>query len=78
MTDLAYQNELMANELADNYVNIFMARTFHANCRLFTNGGFYDRSDDKSWTPVEGSKIDTGVVCTDGTLIGIMWIGDED
>jgi hypothetical protein len=79
--DMAYHAEIMAlNEaesLADDFLGIFSAE----NARFVTNLGKPDKPDrpfDVASSPMTESTFDAGVVCIARSIVGCIWVEDED
>ena len=78
--DLAYNGPIMdferAHELAKGFLALFSDGThFFTNGRsgVLASGGTYWQGSS-----ISRSTFDKGVVCIDTTLLGILWVEDED
>jgi hypothetical protein len=76
--DLAYSSEIMTLEEAEQ-ICTKMFSFFKSNCKFFTNAVFVNNySALRAWKGITQATFDTGVIFVCDTLIGILWVKDED
>jgi len=74
--DLAYNAEIMTAKRACQLAEQFLA-LFTEQARYFTNAVF-ESSRLSMWSGITEATFDTGVICFDNKLVGILWVQDED
>lgn len=78
--DLAYNVAVMkaekARDCADRFLGLF------TDARYYTNGDLgwkhVHGPGSAGWTPITSATFDTGVIAVATSLIGILWVQDED
>lgn len=74
--DLAYNVEIMTAQRACQLAERFLA-LFTEQARHFTNAVF-ESGRLSMWSGITEATFDTGVICFDNKLVGILWVQDED
>ncbi|MBE9008115.1 hypothetical protein IQ259_24405 [Fortiea sp. LEGE XX443] len=76
--DLAYSSKIMTEEAAEN-ISHQIFNLFKNNCKFFTNAVFVNNySALSAWDSLTRATFDTGVIFVSDTLLGILWVKDED
>lgn len=76
--DLAYSSEIMAIEEAESFSDK-MFNFFQNSCKFFTNAVFTDNySALSAWDSLTEATFDTGIIIVSPTMIGMLWVKDED
>jgi len=76
--DLAYSAKIMPVEAAEQ-ISIKIFNFFNKDCQFFTNAVFVNNySALSAWNSLTKATFDTGVIFINETLIGIIWVKDED
>nr|WP_322715141.1 hypothetical protein [Nostoc sp. ChiSLP03a]MDZ8216456.1 hypothetical protein [Nostoc sp. ChiSLP03a] len=76
--DLAYSSKIMAIEEAEK-ISTKMFNFFQNPCKFFTNAVFANNySALSAWDSLTDATFDTGIIFVSATLIGILWVKDED
>lgn len=78
--DLAYNVPIIEKNLAENLSSKFL-NFFSEEAVFFTNASFSDDEGEfhiDGWSPITDATFDSGIIVFDGSLIGILWVMDED
>lgn len=76
--DLAYSSKIMSGEAAEKIASKIF-NLFQNNSKFFTNAIFVNNySALSAWDSLTEATFDTGVIFVSDTLIGILWVKDED
>jgi hypothetical protein len=76
--DLAYSSKIMALEEAEK-ISTKMFNFFQNPCKFFTNAVFANNySALSAWDSLTNATFDTGIIFVSATLIGMLWVKDED
>ncbi|MBD2254255.1 hypothetical protein [Nostoc parmelioides] len=76
--DLAYSSKIMAIEEAEK-ISTKMFNFFPNPCKFFTNAVFANNySALSAWDSLTDATFDTGIIFVSATLIGMLWVKDED
>ncbi|MBW4480426.1 MAG: hypothetical protein KME54_27215 [Tolypothrix brevis GSE-NOS-MK-07-07A] len=76
--DLAYSSKIMAVEEAEK-ISTKVFNFFQNPCIFFTNAVFVNNySALSAWDSLTDATFDTGIIFVNTTLIGMLWVKDED
>ena len=76
--DLAYSSKIMTVEEAEK-ISTKMFNFFQNPCKFFTNAVFANNySTLSAWDSLTNATFDTGIIFVNATLIGMLWVKDED
>ncbi|BAY34772.1 hypothetical protein NIES2107_66790 [Nostoc carneum NIES-2107] len=76
--DLAYSAKIMPTEEAEK-ISTKILNLFANPCRFFTNAVFVnDYSALSAWDSLTNSTFDTGILVVNSTMMGMLWVKDED
>jgi hypothetical protein len=76
--DLAYGVEVMPEAMAQAFAKHFLDHFSQGDIQCYTNGDYYANPPSRAWNPATNATFDTGILIIGNSIIGCLWVEDED